>query len=115
MSAASDVLLFSYGTLQNPAVQKANFGRLLEGAPDALTAWRTDLVEIIDPEVIATSGQTHHPVVRASDDPSDSVCGTLFRISAAELAAADAYEVDDYRRVRVRLASGLEAWVYVAA
>ena len=29
--------------------------------------------------------------------------------------AADAYEVDDYHRVSVKLASGLEAWVYIAA
>ena len=32
-----------------------------------------------------------------------------------ELAAADAYEVSDYKRVRVALASGLTAWVYVQA
>ncbi|TWF46555.1 hypothetical protein [Neorhizobium alkalisoli] len=30
------VLLFSYGTLQYPEVQKASFGRLLEGTDDAI-------------------------------------------------------------------------------
>jgi len=30
------------------------------------------------------------------------------------LVAADAYEVSDYQRVSVRLASGLDAWVYVS-
>ena len=41
--------------------------------------------------------------------------GRRLRITAAELAAADTYEVSDYRRVAVRLKSGLEAFVYVGA
>ncbi len=41
--------------------------------------------------------------------------GVVLRITAAELAAADTYEVSDYKRVTVRLKSGLEAFVYVAA
>ena len=41
--------------------------------------------------------------------------GTVFAISEAELAAADEYEVDDYRRVLVPLRSGAQAWVYVFA
>jgi len=32
-----------------------------------------------------------------------------------ELAAADQYEVADYKRVSVDLKSGLQAWVYVRA
>jgi hypothetical protein len=32
-----------------------------------------------------------------------------------ELAAADEYEVDDYRRITVPLRSGDRAWVYVFA
>ncbi|WP_281280720.1 hypothetical protein [Falsirhodobacter xinxiangensis] len=39
----------------------------------------------------------------------------VFRITAAELAAADAYEVADYKRVEVALTSGRKAWVYVQA
>lgn len=96
-------------------MQKANFGRRLEGTADRLPGFVRSLVEITDPEVIAESGMTHHPIVRASDDPSDRIDGTVFRISEDELRAADDYEVDDYRRVSVRLASGLEAWVYIAA
>jgi hypothetical protein len=55
-------LLFSYGTLRDPAVQRANFGRELVGREDRLPR----------------------------------------------------YEVDDYRRVSVVLASGAAAWVYVS-
>ena len=112
---AGDVWLFSYGTLQQADVQRATFGRLLEGRRDALPGWATALVEIRDPDVVAKSGKTHHPIVRPSDDPQAVVEGHAFRITAAELAAADAYEVDDYKRVAVRLKSGLEAFVYVAA
>ncbi len=113
--AIGDVWLFSYGTLQQPEVQRATFGRLLEGRADALPGYVTSLVEIRDPEVVATSGKTHHPIVRQSGNPKDRVEGHVFRITAAELAAADAYEVDDYKRIAVRLKSGLEAFVYVAA
>lgn len=110
-----NVRLFSYGTLQQDNVQTATFGRLLEGSPDGLPGYSRDMVEITDPEVLKTSGERFHPIVRASGNPADQVAGTVFVITAAELAAADKYEVSDYRRVLVRLASGLDAWVYVNA
>jgi hypothetical protein len=53
------------------------------------------MVEIPDPEVIATSRETHHPIVTRSGNPADEVAGTVFNITAAELAAADSYEVSD--------------------
>jgi len=105
--------LFSYGTLQLPAVQRATFGRLLQGQADALIGFRRTMVKIDDPQVVATSGEAYHPIVEASGDPHDRVDGTVFAISAAELAQADEYEVDDYQRVAARLASGTQAWVYV--
>jgi hypothetical protein len=107
--------LFSYGTLQQEDVQRSNFGRTLAGRPDLLVGHRSDWVQITDPAVIAASGSDRHPIVRPTGDPSDSVAGTLFEISAAELAAADRYEVDDYRRFLVELNSGTRAWVYLAA
>lgn len=105
--------LFSYGTLQLPAVQQSTFGRLLHGEADALIGYRRGMVKIDDPEVVATSGEAYHPIVEASGDARDTVAGTVFAISAEELARADAYEVDDYRRVEADLASGRRAWVYV--
>ncbi len=63
--------------------------------------------------MIAASGTDRHPVVRAAD-PTRSVDGSVFTITPAELAAADLYEVDDYRRFLVPLASGASAWVYLA-
>lgn len=115
MDGTRDILLFSYGTLQLESVQLASFGRRLDGEPDALPGHTRALVEITDPDVLAASGQRFHPIVSASGGPADEVAGTVFRISAEELAAADRYEVADYRRVQVRLKSGRDAWVYVKA
>jgi len=65
--------------------------------------------------VVATSGKTHHPIVRHSGVAGDRVPGTVFEVSDDELARADDYEVDAYRRIAVTLASGRDAWVYVDA
>jgi gamma-glutamylcyclotransferase (GGCT)/AIG2-like uncharacterized protein YtfP len=105
--------LFSYGTLQQENVQLATFGRRLAGTPDALVGFAVQSVEIRDPQVIAASGKTHHPVVVRSGRAEDRVAGTLFEITPAELASADAYEVYEYERVEAELASGKHAWVYV--
>ncbi len=106
-----DVLLFSYGTLRQPDVQIALFGRLVEGTADAMIGWRSRMIEITDAEVIAKSGTRWHPMVEPSESDDDAVEGMVFRISPADLASADAYEVDYVRR-EVRLRSGLTAWVY---
>ena len=108
-------LLFSYGTLQQDNLQQATFGRLLEGSADALVGYAQSMVKIEDTDVVAKSGKTHHPIVAFTGEGEDRVAGTVFEISDAELAAADAYEVDAYKRVLAPLASGLNAWVYVDA
>jgi hypothetical protein len=115
MAEDRSILLFSYGTLQQENVQLSSFGRLLDGHDDAMPGFAQTMLEITDPEVIRTSGKRFHPVVAPSEDPADSVPGKVFSITAEELAAADRYEVADYKRISVRLASGKEAWVYVKA
>ncbi len=37
----------------------------------------------------------------------------MFDVSVDELKRADAYEVADYKRIAVKLDSGISAWVYV--
>lgn len=108
-------LLFSYGTLQQDNVQLATFGRRLAGQADALVEFEQSMVRIDDPEVVATSGKTHHPIVKFNGDPACRVPGTVFEVSNAELANADTYEVAAYKRVFAMLASGRQAWVYVDA
>jgi gamma-glutamylcyclotransferase (GGCT)/AIG2-like uncharacterized protein YtfP len=108
-------LLFSYGTLRQREVQLTTFGRELNGHDDAIVGYELDWVTITDPHVIATSGSDRHPILKPSDRPGAAVEGTVFTITESELAAADEYEVDDYRRVLVPLRSGGRAWVYVFA
>lgn len=113
-SAPPAIRLFSYGTLQQPDVQRANFGRLLAGVSDAVAGFRLSTVTIDDPEVVAESGLAIHPILVASANAADLVPGTVFLITQAELDAADDYETGAYVRVEVMLASGGRAWAYVA-
>lgn len=115
MNDTPAIHLFSYGTLQQEGVQLSSFGRLLQGTPDAMPGFRKSMIEITDPDVIRASGSNFHPIVVPSGDFGDEVAGTVFKITARELAAADAYEVSDYKRIEVRLKSGIDAWVYVKA
>ncbi|KAF0861790.1 gamma-glutamylcyclotransferase family protein [Pseudomonas sp. LD120] len=115
VATAASVFLFSYGTLQDRTVQLANFGRELQGSKDAMLGYEQSWVEITDPEVLAASGKTHHPILRPGTVDSAPIAGTVLRITPEELAAADRYEVADYKRVSVTLASGIQAWVYVSA
>jgi hypothetical protein len=109
------VLLFSYGTLQDKAVQLANFGRELTGFADSLPGYSTSLIAIRDPAVVRASGKTHHTIADPSGNLADEVRGMVFEITPQELEAADRYEVSDYTRVPVTLKSGKRAWVYVRA
>jgi gamma-glutamylcyclotransferase (GGCT)/AIG2-like uncharacterized protein YtfP len=104
--------LFSYGTLRQDGVQLSSFGRLLKGRTDALPGWKQEMIEITDVDVLAKSGLRFHPIITPGST-SDEVVGMVFEITADELANADRYEVADYKRVTVRLKSGIEAWVYV--
>jgi hypothetical protein len=115
MTDRRDQLLFSYGTLQLPEVQLAQFKRLLDGEDDAIPGFAQTMVEITDADVLRKSGQRFHPIVVRTGNLDDSVAGKVFAVTSAELAAADEYEVADYKRVLVTLASGRRAWVYVKA
>ena len=106
--------LFSYGTLRQSEVQRATFGRELQGVKDALPGYRLEMLAISNPEVVSVSGAAEHPVAVATGSADDQVPGMVFEVTAEELAAADVYEEADYRRVPVTLASGLNAWLYVA-
>ncbi|CAM4494288.1 MAG: hypothetical protein LEGION0403_FIIPPAGN_00498 [Legionella sp.] len=107
--------LFSYGTLQYEAVQLANFGRKLEGAPDSLLEFELFLLTVSNPDVVATSGEADHPVIRYTGRTSDKVAGMVFELTPEELEQADIYELADYKRIKVQLTSGAFAWVYVGA
>ena len=105
--------LFSYGTLQQEAVQLAAFGRRLEGTPDSLIGYRVVMVQVRDQDFIAKSGAVQHRNLQYTGDTSDTIEGTVFAVTSKELEQADAYEPFDYKRVLVKLNSGLDAWIYV--
>jgi len=105
-------LLFSYGTLQQEAVQLSIFGRQLTGHPDELVGFEQALLKIEDPEFVAASGKSHHAIVRFTGRSDSRVPGVAFEVSDSELANADAYEPAGYTRIAATLASGKQAWVY---
>lgn len=108
-------LLFSYGTLRDPAVQRSTFGRELAGRADRVLGFRLAMVEITDPHVLAVSGLDKHPILIPTGDPADSVDGSVLELTDDELRQTDDYEVAGYQRVEARLASGDAVWVYAAA
>jgi gamma-glutamylcyclotransferase (GGCT)/AIG2-like uncharacterized protein YtfP len=115
MNEAPPIALFSYGTLRQADVQIANYGRLLDGEPDALAGYRLVPVEIEDPDVVRISGKAIHTIAVASGDSGDRIPGMVFALTEVELAATDAYETAAYARLEVTLESGRSVWVYVAA
>ena len=113
MNAAATIALFSYGTLQLPEVQRATYGRLLEGTPDALIGYRLVPLSITSPEVVALSGEPVHMIARRAADGGARIPGVVYRITPAELAATDDYEGDAYARRELTLESGATAFLYV--
>ena len=106
-------LLFTYGTLQLPQVQKALFGRLLTGHPDILSGYVEQPLVIHDPTVVRLSESNTHIIIAYTGNPEDQVSGIVYELTEAELKRADTYETDQYRRELVRFQSGKEAWVYM--
>lgn len=107
--------LFSYGTLRDEKVQHSVFGRTVVGRPDAIVGCRLEPVSIVDKKSIAISGTADHTILIKTGNDADEISGVLFEITEEELALADAYEDAAYVRVRVRLRSGTDAWVYAKA
>src|SRR3954466_1437003 len=102
-------LLFSYGTLQDPAVQLELFGRRLVGTSDELVGFRHTAFLVTDPQFAARSGSETHSMARFTGRDDDRIRGTALQLTDAELSIADAYEPVAYERVRTRLASGADA------
>ncbi|WP_079407162.1 GDSL-type esterase/lipase family protein [Streptomyces sp. 3211] len=105
--------LFSFGTLMDERVQTALFGRAVPTSPASLAGYTTRPLQITDPAVIAASGLDVHLILERR--LGASVEGAVLHLTDRELAAADAYEVDDYTRRRVVLTSGESTWAYLDA
>lgn len=114
-SSSATETLFTYGTLQMADVQLDTFGRLVDGEADALPGYRLEWTDVGDERVAQLSGLDAHPILRHTGDPHDRVFGRVLHVTPDELDAADECEVALYRRRSLRLVSGIQAWVYVAA
>lgn len=93
--------LFVYGSLQQPKVQQSVIGRRVTSLPDRLRGFTKDTAVI--------NGNTY-PVALPSDQ--EHIDGRVLEVNSDELPKLDEYETDAYTRVKVRLESGKEAWVY---
>ena len=113
MTEGMTIALFTYGTLQLPAVQLETYGRLLAGETDVLPGYRIEPLVVDDPDVVRLSSKSQHPIARHSGEPSDRIAGVVYWLTAEELAATDAYEVAPYERAEVILESGRTAFAYV--
>ena len=79
---------------------------------DTLSKFELSELKITDADVIAASGEDVHPIVVYTGEDTDKVKGMVFDMSSDELRQADSYEVSDYKRIKVKLDSGVSAWVY---
>ena len=96
-------------------MQLATYGRVLRGDPDELIDWVRTSIDVPGTHKAAAAGITHYANVERAPGSGNRVAGTVFEITDAELAAADAYELDaEYIRVVAELGSGQSAWVYVS-
>ncbi|MFB7785166.1 GDSL-type esterase/lipase family protein [Streptomyces vinaceus] len=113
MSESRPHALFSFGTLRDEQVQTALFGRAVPRSPASLAGHTTRPLPITDPAVIAAGGLDVHLILVR--ERGSAVEGAVLHLTDRELAAADAYEVDDCARRRVVLTSGESAWAYLDA
>ena len=90
-------LLFVYGTLRDPDVQRAVFGRAFETVADSIRGHRLTTIEI--------DGEAYF-LLQRSEDAGDEVAGLVLALTDQEVALADAYEGEvHYARVTVLLRS----------
>jgi len=95
-------------------VQRATFGRKLEGGRDELPGFESMPLTLDDPAIVAATGTAEHRNAAYKGD-STAVQGSVFEVTKEELGKSDEYEqLARYVRIAVKLASGKDAWVYVS-
>lgn len=94
-------LLFAYGTLRSPDIQRKIVGKILFGAPDILEGYTTVQIDIDDESYPILTEAVHK-----------NVNGLVLEILPTDFSALDEYEGDTYKRVKVLLKSKKEVWVY---
>ncbi|HVZ12454.1 MAG TPA: gamma-glutamylcyclotransferase family protein [Patescibacteria group bacterium] len=95
-------LIFVYGTLRDPKIQMDIIGRLIEGTPDTLLGYEKSTIKLRN---------IVYPILVPGNN--GVIEGEILKVSQEELNKIDEYETDAYRRVKVKLKSGTDAWVYM--
>ena len=106
--------LFSYGTLQNEKTQLEIFGRAIHGVNDVLNGYKISTIEITDSSFLSKGESKYQRTLMASGNIDDAIEGTVLELTSDELTLADKYEPENYRRSKITLRSGKQAWIYVA-
>lgn len=94
-------LLFIYGTSLDRGVQEKVFGRYQEGTDDILEHHKRIPAFV--------EGQQYFTVIPHKDM---EVRGKVLSLTEQELKKIDMYEEPEYKRKRILLKSGTEAWIY---
>jgi len=106
--------IFSYGTLQKEKTQLELFGRILQGSADTLKGYKAYAIKITDAKFLAKGEQKNQLTAIISEDNNDCIKGTALEVTEDELLMADRYEPDGYKRIKIVLESGKDAWIYSA-
>ena len=105
--------LFSYGTLRQKDTQLKLFGRIVDTANDILHGYKIATIEIEDKNFLAQGEKKYQKTLISSINKNDHIKGTVLKLTRKELLITDKYEPENYKRIKVILASGKEAWVYL--
>ncbi|MEN2401541.1 gamma-glutamylcyclotransferase family protein [Flavobacterium sp. MC2016-06] len=100
--------IFSYGTLKSKEIQMRVFNKLLTGTHDQLLGYK-----LKDLQIEEEFGMADYFVATPSENPTDSIKGMVFSITSLDLAKADQFESNKYKRVQITLKSGTVAWIYI--
>ena len=104
----NQIAVFSYGTLQDPEVQKELYNRVLEGQPDRISGYVLESINLPD----SSFNYITYPIAKPTGNPQDSIEGFVFYLSEHELKITDTYESEAYERFKIKLDSGIEAIMY---
>ena len=104
--------LFSYGAFTQEHVHKEVYERRLSGRLDSLPGYRLKLIGVS--EHTAGTLRIEQQPAAVPGDADDIIAGMRYEISEAELAAVEEINRELFDKEWVKLASGEEAWVFVA-
>ena len=96
-------LLFVYGTLKDPLIQRSVIGRKPSQSEDVLEGYKKSTI---------TLGGNTYPIVSKHPGSFNHVEGIVMEVSEEELALIDKYETDAFKRAKATVQSGKEVWVY---